>query len=71
MEQLGADLGNAVSKAANKKKTAGKMWDFNVEQQDHERELINVDQERVEANEADNAEYNTRFGDKIAEVKYV
>jgi hypothetical protein len=43
------------------------MWDFNVEQGQDE-EAINVDKERLEAIDADNAEYNTKFGDKIAEV---
>jgi hypothetical protein len=68
MEQLGTDLAGAVSKTSTKKKAAGKMWDFNVEQPDNDREAINVEQERMDEHDVDNAEYNTRFGDKIAEV---
>lgn len=71
MEQLGTDLAGAISKTSNKKKVAGKMWDFNVEQQDNDKEVLNVDQERLAENEMDNVEYNTRFGDKIAEVDMV
>lgn len=67
MEQLGTDLGGAQSRGAAKKKGNGKMWDFNVEQANDE-EAINVDKERNEMMERDNAEYNTKFGDKIAEV---
>jgi hypothetical protein len=74
MEQLGTDLAGAVSRSAAKKKTAGKMWDFNVEQKDTEADVLNVDQERIEHedenNAENNAEYNTKFGDKISEVYY-
>jgi intraflagellar transport protein 122 len=68
MEQLGTDLAGAHTKAGSKKKGNGKMWDFNVDQQGQDDEAINVDKERLEAMEADNTEYNTRFGDKISEV---
>lgn len=70
MEQLGTDLAGAVSRSAAKKKTAGKMWDFNVEQKDTEADVLNVDQERIEHEDENNAEYNTKFGDKISEVYY-
>lgn len=44
------------------------MWDFNVDQNNQE-EAIDVDKERDETE--NHTEYNTRFGDKIAEVGFI